>query len=61
MKSIKDVLDMNIFETMNVSLLTQVQRIPGGWIYTTYSNQYTEQNMSSVFVEYDAVANRDQR
>lgn len=53
-----DLFSMSVFEVKNINSETKVMRIPGGWIYTLFSNSSFESPVSSVFVPYD-IANKD--
>ena len=44
----KDIYDLELHETTNIGMFTEVLRVPGGWIYTISSGITT----SSVFIPY---------
>ena len=44
---------MDLGATKVISINTKVQRVVGGWIYTTQQGEAYDSPISSVFVTYD--------
>lgn len=49
----KSIYDLKLNEETIVDNFTQVKRVPGGWIYSSFFVGETQFNGSSVFVPYN--------
>ena len=56
----KTIYDLKLHETLELDDDITIIRVPGGWIYTYYSDYYNQHKTSSmVFVPYSLEFNED--
>ena len=48
----KDIYDLELHDNVNTSIQTNTLRVPGGWIYRTWSTEHGDW-ISQVFVPYN--------
>jgi len=48
-----NIYTMKLHETVEVDTFTQILRVPGGWIYNTFTENGGSYVVSSTFVRFD--------